>query len=50
MWSCGLSMALIDDIPTCKELIENIVRQAEDVLGKQVMPMLSAGGKMQAKL
>merc|ERR1712190_428785 len=29
MWSCAQSVGLIDDVPTCKELIERIVGEAE---------------------
>jgi len=29
MWSCGQSVGLINDIPTCKDLIERIVGEAE---------------------
>merc|ERR1712203_667129 len=29
MWSCGQSVGLIDDVPTCQELIERIVGDAE---------------------
>jgi NAD(P)H-dependent flavin oxidoreductase YrpB (nitropropane dioxygenase family) len=32
VWSCGTGLALIDDIPTCEELIERIVREAEEAL------------------
>ena len=32
VWSCGLSMALIDDCPPCAELIADIVAEAEAVL------------------
>eukprot|EP00037_Helgoeca_nana_P027652 m.317941 g.317941 ORF g.317941 m.317941 type:complete len:336 (-) comp27566_c0_seq6:213-1220(-) len=32
MWSCGQSVGLIDDVPTCKELISRIVREAEGQL------------------
>ena len=28
MWSCGQSVGLIDDIPTCKDLIDRIVAEA----------------------
>ena len=34
MWSCGQSVGLIDDIPTCKELIERMVAEAEERIGK----------------
>merc|ERR1711871_1713173 len=29
MWSCGQSVGLIDDIPTCKALCDRIVEEAE---------------------
>ena len=31
-WSCGVVMGLIDDVPTCKELVARIVAEAEDVI------------------
>jgi nitronate monooxygenase len=31
-WSCGMVAGLIHDIPTCKELIERIVGEAEDII------------------
>ena len=34
VWSAGQAMGLIDDIPTCKELIENIVEEAAIALGE----------------
>lgn len=35
VWSCGQSLGLIEDVPTCKELIESIVGEAETILSKQ---------------
>lgn len=32
VWSCGQVMALIDDIPTCAELIERMVKEAEEAI------------------
>lgn len=32
MWSCGQSIGLINDIPTCKALLIRIVKEAEDQL------------------
>jgi len=32
MWSCGQSVGLIDDVPTCKVLLERIVGEAETCL------------------
>src|SRR5471030_1985470 len=31
-WSCGMVVGLIHDIPTCKELIEGIVTEAEAII------------------
>ncbi len=31
-WSCGMVAGLINDIPTCKELVERIVGEAEDII------------------
>lgn len=32
MWSCGQSVGLITDIPTCKELMQRMVAEAEERL------------------
>ncbi len=34
IWTVGQSQGLIHDIPTCQELVANIMRQAEQVLSK----------------
>ncbi len=34
IWTVGQSQGLIHDIPTCAELVANIMRQAEDVLAR----------------
>ncbi|MBT4519186.1 MAG: nitronate monooxygenase [Halieaceae bacterium] len=31
-WSCGMVAGLISDIPSCKELVERIVNDAEDII------------------
>ena len=31
-WSCGMVAGLIHDIPTCKELVERIVSEAEEII------------------
>ncbi len=33
-WSCGMVAGLINDIPTCKELIDSIMNDAEAILGR----------------
>jgi NAD(P)H-dependent flavin oxidoreductase YrpB (nitropropane dioxygenase family) len=34
IWTVGQAQGLIHDIPTCKEMVANIMRQAEDILEK----------------
>nr|ODN91663.1 2-nitropropane dioxygenase [Cryptococcus depauperatus CBS 7855] len=34
IWSAGLSVGLIDDIPTCAELLERIDQEASQVIGR----------------
>ena len=34
-WSCGMVAGLIHDIPTCKELIDRIIQDAEDIINRQ---------------
>lgn len=33
-WSCGMVAGLIDDVPTCAELVERIMREAEEILAR----------------
>merc|ERR1712046_113281 len=40
VWSCGQSIGLIDDIPTCKDLVAKIVAEAEDVIRNRLMSKL----------
>tara|TARA_B100000427_G_scaffold322835_1_gene325411 strand:+ start:581 stop:1561 length:981 start_codon:yes stop_codon:yes gene_type:complete len=35
-WSCGMVAGLIHDIPTCKELIERIVSEAEQIIKERL--------------
>jgi len=39
-WSCGLSIAFVDDIPTCKELIERMVKEASEIIEKRLHKMV----------
>jgi nitronate monooxygenase len=41
-WSCGMVAGLIHDIPTCRELIERMVGEAEDIIRKRLEGMLAA--------
>lgn len=40
VWSCGQSIGLIDDIPTCAELLERVVSEAEDIIRNRLMSKL----------
>jgi len=31
-WSCGMVAGLINDIPTCQELIDRIMKEADDII------------------
>ena len=35
-WSCGMVAGLIHDIPTVKELIDRIMRGAEDIIKQRL--------------
>ncbi len=41
-WSCGMVAGLIHDIPTCKELIERIISEAETIIRKRLEGFLAA--------
>ncbi|MEL7463370.1 MAG: nitronate monooxygenase family protein [Pseudomonadota bacterium] len=38
-WSCGMVAGLIDDIPTCAELIDRIMTEADALIGKRLAGM-----------
>jgi len=39
-WSCGMVVGLIDDVPTCKELIDRIMAQAESIIRERLERLL----------
>jgi nitronate monooxygenase len=41
-WSCGMVAGLIHDIPTCKELIDRIMVEAEEIIQSRLKYMLEA--------
>ena len=41
-WSCGMVVGLINDIPSCKELIDGIMDKADKLITKRLEGMLSA--------
>ena len=41
-WSCGMVAGLIHDIPTCKELIERVVAEAEESINNRLSKLKTA--------
>jgi NADH:quinone reductase (non-electrogenic) len=41
-WSCGMVAGLIHDIPTCKELIDRIMAEAEAIIRSRLDGLLAA--------
>ena len=41
-WSCGMVVGLIHDIPTCKQLIDRIMAEAEELIRRRLEGMLAA--------
>jgi len=42
VWSCGMVVGLINDIPTCSELIDRIMAEAEKLINERLLKMLTA--------
>ena len=42
IWSAGTSMGLIDDAPTCRELIERIIAEAEAIIRGRLAKAIAA--------
>lgn len=43
-WSCGMVAGLIHDIPTCKELVDRIMTEAEQIIRSRLMGLLDGTG------
>ncbi|NYT61685.1 nitronate monooxygenase [Alcaligenaceae bacterium] len=41
VWSCGMVAGLIDDIPTCQELIDRIMRESEALIRDRLAGLLA---------
>jgi nitronate monooxygenase len=39
-WSCGMVVGLIHDIPTCKELIDRIMKEANEIIHQRLTGFL----------
>jgi nitronate monooxygenase len=42
VWSCGMVAGLINDIPTCKELIDGIMSEADEIIKGRLEGFLAA--------
>ena len=42
VWSCGMVAGLINDIPTCKELIDRIMNEADAIINERLAKFQSA--------
>jgi len=42
VWSCGMVAGLIDDVPSCKELIDRIMREADALINQRLRGMANA--------
>ena len=40
-WSCGMVVGLIHDVPTVKELIDRIMREAEEIIGRHLAGLMA---------
>ena len=40
-WSCGMVAGLINDIPTCKELIDGIIEQARSIVNDRLVKLMA---------
>ena len=41
-WSCGMVAGLINDVPTCKELIERIMSEAKEIIAQRLSSLQAA--------
>ncbi|MDG1207681.1 MAG: nitronate monooxygenase family protein [Paracoccaceae bacterium] len=42
VWSCGMVAGLINDVPTCKELIDRIMSEADELIAQRLKGMNAA--------
>ena len=41
-WSCGMVAGLIHDIPTCKELVDRIMSEADEIINQRLSKFMAA--------
>jgi len=42
VWSCGMVAGLIDDVPSCQQLIERIMSEADELINQRLCTMVNA--------
>lgn len=42
VWSCGQVIGIIDDVPTCQQLVDDIMKEAEDTISNRLNRMFVA--------
>mmetsp|Transcript_21531 Transcript_21531/g.38036 ORF Transcript_21531/g.38036 Transcript_21531/m.38036 type:complete len:343 (-) Transcript_21531:129-1157(-) len=42
IWNCGQSVVLVNEVTTCKELVDRIMREAQDTMQNRLLPISSA--------
>ena len=42
-WSCGMVVGLIDDVPTCRELIDRIMAEAQSIIRDRLASLVTSG-------
>ena len=50
IWTVGQSQALIHDVPTCKELVRNIMKQAEEIVSGRLDKMAAGAQASSARV
>jgi nitronate monooxygenase len=38
-WSCGMVAGLVHDVPTCRELVDRIMAEAESIISQRLAAM-----------
>lgn len=46
VWTAGTVVGLIHDIPTCSDLVQNIVREAEEIVTKRLCSSIVPSAKL----
>jgi len=46
VWSCGQVMGIIDDVPTCQELVDRIVGDAEQTISNRLNSLITTSSRL----